>query len=203
MKKHTIFLFQGDSITDGMRGRNGDPNHCMGHGYAFSAASFLAAGNAELQPSFLNRGVSGDTSAMVLARWDSDALSLHPDVLSLLVDVVGRQNHGVALFFPFTNLLLKLFRVHIRFLPVDCDLQYTPPARIFTVIPIFARFRRTCRRGQKKRSPPVLRIQIKGREISWLSYRVTASRYQRPKAGISGALLIIRFKNEAGAEIFP
>ena len=68
MKKHTIFLFQGDSITDGMRGRNGDPNHCMGHGYAFSVASFPAAGNAELQPSFLNRGVSGDTSAMVLAR---------------------------------------------------------------------------------------------------------------------------------------
>ena len=123
MKKHTIFLFQGDSITDGMRGRNGDPNHCMGHGYAFSVASFPAAGNAELQPSFLNRGVSGDTSAMVLARWDSDALSLHPDVLSLLVGVVVRQNHGIALFFPFTNLLLKLFRVHIRFLPVDCELK--------------------------------------------------------------------------------
>ena len=142
MKKHTIFLFQGDSITDGMRGRNGDPNLCMGHGYAFSVASFLAAGNAELQPSFLNRGVSGDTSAMVLARWDSDALSL---------------------FFPFTNLLLKLFRVHIRFLPVDCDLQYTPPSPAFsTVIPIFARFRRTCRRGQKKRfSPPYCAFRLK------------------------------------------
>ncbi len=163
MKKHTIFLFQGDSITDGMRGRNGDPNLCMGHGYAFSVASFLAAGNAELQPSFLNRGVSGDTSAMVLARWDSDALSLHPDVLSLLVGVVVRQNHGVALFFSFTNLLLKLFRVHIRFLPVDCDLQYTPPSPAFsTVIPIFARFRRTCRRGQKKRfSPPYCAFRLK------------------------------------------
>lgn len=93
MKKHTIFLFQGDSITDGMRGRNGDPNHCMGHGYAFSVASFLAEKHAEQQPSFLNRGVGGDTSAMVLARWENDALALHPGVLSLLVGVNDQLCH--------------------------------------------------------------------------------------------------------------
>src|ERR1700712_324159 len=34
-----VFLFQGDSITDGNRGRTADPNHIMGHGYAFSVAS--------------------------------------------------------------------------------------------------------------------------------------------------------------------
>ena len=28
-------LFQGDSITDGNRTRDEDPNHVMGHGYAF------------------------------------------------------------------------------------------------------------------------------------------------------------------------
>jgi hypothetical protein len=38
-----IFLFQGDSITDGNRGRNNDPNHIMGHGYAFSIASRVGA----------------------------------------------------------------------------------------------------------------------------------------------------------------
>ena len=28
-------LFQGDSITDGNRGRGADPNHILGHGYVF------------------------------------------------------------------------------------------------------------------------------------------------------------------------
>jgi hypothetical protein len=31
-------LFQGDSITDGNRGRNTDPNHILGHGYQFSSS---------------------------------------------------------------------------------------------------------------------------------------------------------------------
>jgi hypothetical protein len=38
-----VFLFQGDSITDGNRGRTADPNHIMGHGYAFGIASRVGA----------------------------------------------------------------------------------------------------------------------------------------------------------------
>jgi hypothetical protein len=41
--KGLVFLFQGDSITDGNRGRNTDPNHIMGHGYAFAIASRVGA----------------------------------------------------------------------------------------------------------------------------------------------------------------
>lgn len=29
--KNKVFLFQGDSITDGNRGRDEDPNHILGH----------------------------------------------------------------------------------------------------------------------------------------------------------------------------
>lgn len=87
MKDRTVFLFQGDSITDGQRGRNGDPNHCMGHGFAFSIASRLGLKYAEKLPSFLNRGTGGNTSAMLLERWEKDALELHPDVLTLLIGV--------------------------------------------------------------------------------------------------------------------
>ena len=32
-------LFQGDSITDGNRGRRADPNHILGHGYVFIIAA--------------------------------------------------------------------------------------------------------------------------------------------------------------------
>ena len=54
-------LFQGDSITDGNRGRSADPNHILGHGYAFIIAARHGAAFPERKLDFLNRGVSGNT----------------------------------------------------------------------------------------------------------------------------------------------
>ena len=54
-------LFQGDSITDGNRGRSADPNHILGHGYAFIIAAKHGAAFPALQLDFMNRGVSGNT----------------------------------------------------------------------------------------------------------------------------------------------
>ena len=59
--KNATILFQGDSITDGNRGRTLDPNHILGHGYAFLIASALGGRNPEMNWTFLNRGVSGNT----------------------------------------------------------------------------------------------------------------------------------------------
>lgn len=81
------FLFQGDSITDGNRGRSDDPNHIMGHGYAFSLASRLGAEFAGKQLQFYNRGTSGNTLADLAARWQKDTLDLKPGVLSILVGI--------------------------------------------------------------------------------------------------------------------
>lgn len=54
-------LFQGDSITDGKRGRNQDPNHILGHGYVFIIAARHGAAFPERKLDFVNRGVSGNT----------------------------------------------------------------------------------------------------------------------------------------------
>ena len=54
-------LFQGDSITDGNRGRSADPNHILGHGYAFLIAAKFGAAFPEAKLEFFNRGVSGNT----------------------------------------------------------------------------------------------------------------------------------------------
>lgn len=80
-------LFQGDSITDGNRGRSADPNHILGHGYAFSIASTLGAKYPRRNLSFLNRGVSGDTVEAIKSRWKPDALDLKPDVISILAGI--------------------------------------------------------------------------------------------------------------------
>jgi lysophospholipase L1-like esterase len=82
-----VFLFQGDSITDGNRGRNTDPNHIMGHGYAFAIASRLGADYPEKRLSFYNRGISGNKVTDLEARWQKDTIDLKPDVLSVLVGI--------------------------------------------------------------------------------------------------------------------
>lgn len=86
-KDNLIFLFQGDSITDGNRGRNNDPNHIMGHGYAFSIASRVGADFPEKHLNFYNRGISGNKITDLQARWQKDVLDIKPDVLSILVGV--------------------------------------------------------------------------------------------------------------------
>jgi len=89
-------LFQGDSITDGNRGRTADPNHILGHGYAFIIAARQGAAFPELKLDFINRGVSGNTVLELEQRWQSDAIDLKPDVLSILIGV-NDNGRGVSL----------------------------------------------------------------------------------------------------------
>ncbi len=80
-------LFQGDSITDGARGRNEDPNHILGHGYVFIIAAQYGAAFPALDLTFLNRGCSGNTVNDLQARWPIDTLALRPDLISILIGV--------------------------------------------------------------------------------------------------------------------
>mgnify|MGYP003575324840 CR=1 FL=1 len=86
-EKNLRFLFQGDSITDGNRGRNNDPNHIMGHGYANLIASRIAADFPKNDFLFFNRGISGNKVPDLQARWQADTLDLKPDILSLLIGI--------------------------------------------------------------------------------------------------------------------
>jgi lysophospholipase L1-like esterase len=80
-------LFQGDSITDGNRGRVGDPSHMLGQSYAFIIAARYGAALAERRLTFFNRGISGNTVPDLKVRWRKDTLELRPDLLSVLIGV--------------------------------------------------------------------------------------------------------------------
>lgn len=84
---HARILFQGDSITDGNRGRSPDPNHILGHGYVFIIAARHGEAFPEAALDFLNRGISGNTVLDLQSRWAKDTLDLKPDVLSILIGV--------------------------------------------------------------------------------------------------------------------
>jgi hypothetical protein len=78
-------LFQGDSITDGNRGRNTDPNHILGHGYQALISSRYGADLPERHLTFMNRGISGNTVSALARRWQTDTIDLKPDILSQLM----------------------------------------------------------------------------------------------------------------------
>jgi lysophospholipase L1-like esterase len=86
-KPDSRILFQGDSITDGNRGRNGDPNHILGHSYAFLIAARYGASYPERKLVFFNRGVSGNKVPQLAERWQKDTIDLKPTVVSILIGV--------------------------------------------------------------------------------------------------------------------
>jgi lysophospholipase L1-like esterase len=86
-------LFQGDSITDGNRGRSADPNHILGHGYVFITAARHGAAFTKAKLDFFNRGISGNTVRDLQKRWSKDTLELKPDILSVMVGVNDRSKN--------------------------------------------------------------------------------------------------------------
>jgi lysophospholipase L1-like esterase len=84
-------LFQGDSITDGNRYKSHasewDKNHQIGHSYVYILAGLLGMQYPERGFTFVNKGISGNIAAELAARWQTDALDVEPDMLSVLVGV--------------------------------------------------------------------------------------------------------------------
>ncbi|WP_405774023.1 SGNH/GDSL hydrolase family protein [Streptomyces sp. NBC_00859] len=78
-------LFQGDSITDADRVIH--PTHELGHGYAGMSVELMRTLHPDSDLTFINRGVSGDRIADLRARWHEDAVTLAPDLLSVMIGV--------------------------------------------------------------------------------------------------------------------
>jgi lysophospholipase L1-like esterase len=100
LKHGTRILFQGDSITDGNRGRNEDLNHIYGHGYVYLIASRLGLDHPAKQYKFINKGISGNRVVDLYARWDEDTLQEKPDVLSILIginDIVFEKKNKIKM----------------------------------------------------------------------------------------------------------
>jgi len=92
---NSVILFQGDSITDGGRWRSGsDYNHIMGQDYGYLLAAELGLKDPERNLTFLNRGISGERVVDLAARWQSDALDLKPDLLSILIGINDTLSTG-------------------------------------------------------------------------------------------------------------
>ncbi|HLR32831.1 MAG TPA: SGNH/GDSL hydrolase family protein [Fodinibius sp.] len=86
--RNGTILFQGDSITDAGRDREaGAANTGLGGGYALLASAQLRKTFAKRNVACYNRGISGNKVFQLSERWQEDALSLKPDLLSILIGV--------------------------------------------------------------------------------------------------------------------
>jgi lysophospholipase L1-like esterase len=59
----------------------------LGFGYVAMIRGMLSVWRPDFNVRITNRGVGGDRTAELLARWKSDCLDLKPDVLSVMVGV--------------------------------------------------------------------------------------------------------------------
>lgn len=75
-------LFQGDSVTAADRVINNEDD--LGNGYAKIIADEINRRKPD-EYNFINRGISGDTSACIYARMGTDILNIKPDYMTLLV----------------------------------------------------------------------------------------------------------------------
>lgn len=88
LKPHSTVLFAGDSITDLWRPDGQD--HC---GYPALVAGQWCFRHPDRPITWLNTGHFGHTVAELEARWRTDVLDTHPDVVSILVGVNDNGRH--------------------------------------------------------------------------------------------------------------
>ena len=78
-------LFIGDSITDCARRQA--PYAPLGRGYVHFAANSLQVAHPDLHLIIENRGIGGDTTRDLIARWETDCIALKPDIVSLMIGI--------------------------------------------------------------------------------------------------------------------
>lgn len=88
--KTTRIVFQGDSITDcGRPYELEGKSYCesLGHGYVKILAGTIALACPRESWVVHNRGISGNKITQLFGRWQTDAINLQPDIISILVGV--------------------------------------------------------------------------------------------------------------------
>lgn len=148
MKK---ILFQGDSVTDAGRDRENPSD--VGTGYVNLIAAELGY-TVPQQFVIENRGIAGDRSLDMLARWNNDCLKLAPDYLSILIGV-NDVWHGIACN---NGILADRYEVFLRMMLDDVSKQL-PNTKVIIMEPFITHGTSTDRAWECFRSEIDKRIE--------------------------------------------
>ena len=132
-EKGSRLLFQGDSITDMQRDRrtdHWDQNHVLGHSFVFLLSARLGLEMPEAELEFFNRGQGGNKVSDLRKRWQTDAIEVKPDMLTVLIginDVGSAIKHG-------GQVALAEYEADYRFI-LEASRQANPNLRIVLLDP--------------------------------------------------------------------
>ena len=93
-EQYDRIVFAGDSVTDaGSTNPVGDGPNQLGNGYVHIVHALLASCYPELTVRVTNSGISGNTSRMLLERFQRDVVDLAPQWVSICIGIndVWRQ----------------------------------------------------------------------------------------------------------------
>ena len=131
-RQGTRLLFQGDSITDMNWGRReSDRNHYLGHSYVFLLAARLGVEMPEAELDFYNRGNSGNKVVDLRRRWQTDAIDMKPDILTILV---GTNDAGIGLRKPEKKVTPEAFEADYRHI-LNASRKANPDLRLVLMDP--------------------------------------------------------------------
>lgn len=150
MKKIRI-LFQGDSITDA--GRDKRNYFDLGNGYPKYSAENLKKAYPDVDFEFINLGISGNRTDQLFDRLYPDAISLQPDVISILIGVNDVwHRHGASKIMTTDEQFELNYRTILR------ELKAKTNAKIMILVPFALDYEDEMREHIKSELPSVQKI---------------------------------------------
>ena len=153
MKKIRI-LFQGDSITDAGRDKRNYFN--LGNGYPKYAAENIKKSYPDTDFEFINLGISGNRTDQLFDRLYPDAISLEPDIISILIGVNDVwHRHGAGKIMTTD----EQFELNLR--TILKELRAKTNAKIMILVPFVLDYDDEMRQHIREELPSVQRIAYK------------------------------------------
>ena len=121
-------LFQGDSVTDGDRDRSQSSD--MGFGYPKYASAMLEDAFPDIDFEFVNLGISGNRTADLVERMQSDFIEIQPDIVSIMIGINDVWHH-----YAFTNIYTSNEEFEQNYTTVLENIKQHTAAKIMIIQP--------------------------------------------------------------------
>jgi lysophospholipase L1-like esterase len=115
LKRNNRLVMTGDSVTDCGRAKPVGEGHKgeLGSGYVLMTEALINSVYPELKIRVTNMGISGNTSADLLNRWQQDVLDLKPDMVSIMIGVNNVWRIHDQPYYTEKHISLEDYRAHI------------------------------------------------------------------------------------------
>lgn len=116
LKDKDVLIFMGDSVTDADRVKPDGEGlfNAYGFGYVNMINNFLHVYEPDKNIRVINKGLSGNTSRDLLARFDTDCTSYNPDVVSIQIGINDVWRQFDAPHMPHKHVLIEEYEANLE-----------------------------------------------------------------------------------------